>query len=112
MTTLYAATCPSCGAPVTGTLWSDPSVPRYLCGAYGDRGAECRAIIPPPDAIDNLATLTDADLADLDGIGRAVNAGLILAGAWGLVGPVAVALDDCGCAELRCQHVVQPVPVP
>lgn len=39
-TDFYSATCPGCGAPVTGTLDSEPDVPLYGCGSWG-RGTRC-----------------------------------------------------------------------
>ena len=97
--TLYPARH-ACGAPVIGVLWSDPSVPHYACGAYGDRGGACRT--PEADVSawpDNLAPLTDAELAELGELAEAVDDAMIRAGAREVTAPLAVTWseDEDGC---------------
>jgi len=66
MTATYAATCPACGAPPTGVLYSDPSIPVYGCSWAGDsHRRRLLAQRAAPSAIANVAPLDDADRAEL-----------------------------------------------
>lgn len=62
MTTVvpFPARCDRCGSPVTGTLWSDPSVPQYACGSVP--GYRRCPYLPPPDAVANVVELDRDDV--------------------------------------------------